>query len=240
MTPQKEIEHVLKQTQISDPEYKTFREKTTKLTVLGHRLPVLQSIVKDGFSFYTKTSEEILATWNTIWQTSQIHEALTLPLLYYRQHLDVLDLAHWRVMKTWIDRIENWEHADNVCSLYSVLYERFPKQIEPTLRTWNRSRNPWKQRASIVSLIYYATPKRKAPPVQLVLELVEPLIPIRDKYVAKAVGWTLRESHKLYPNETLEFLTKHIHELAPDSFSYATEKLSKSQKDGLKLMRKSL
>lgn len=239
MTPLNEIEHALKHTQISDPQYKAFRENTSHLTVLGHRLPVLQSIVKNGFSFYSQSPKDILNIWNDIWQTSRIHEALTLPLLYYRQHLDVLDLAHWRVMKTWIDRIENWEHSDNVCSLYSVLFERFPKQIEPTLRAWNRSNNPWKQRASIVSLIYFASPKRKAPPVQLVLELVEPLIPSRDKYVAKAVGWTLRESHKLYPNETLAFLTQHIQKLAPDSFSYATEHLSKSQKDGLKLMRKS-
>ncbi len=238
MTPLNEITHALKCTQIADPAYKAFREKTSKLIVLGHRLPVLQTLARTGFSFYTKSPKNVLRSWNAIWKTSQTHEALTLPLVYYRHHLDQLGLSHWYVMKQWIHRIENWEHADSLCALYSVIFERFSTQIEPTLRTWNQSKNPWKQRASIVSLIYYTSPKRKAPSVKLVLELVEPLIQSRDTYVAKAVGWTLRESYKLYPKETLAFLTQHIHQLAPASFSYATEKLSKIQKNLLKSRRK--
>mgnify|MGYP001562735586 CR=1 FL=1 len=232
-----EIETKLKQTAVHDPDYKAFREKTSKLTVLGHRLPLLQKITKDGFSFSTKTPDEILKIWDDIWQHSSIHEAMYQPLFYYRNHQASIGKKEWGVMKHWIDRIENWEHSDTLSYLYSILYEKFPVLVEPTFRIWNRSKNPWKQRASIVSLIYYASSKRKAPPVQIVLKLVEPLIKSRDKYVAKAVGWTLRESYNLYPTETLAFITTHVRDLAPDSFSYATEKLSKKEKLGLKRLR---
>ncbi|MFA4845317.1 MAG: DNA alkylation repair protein [Patescibacteria group bacterium] len=117
-------------------------------------------------------------------------------------------------------------------------FERYPKLILPTLLQWNRSSNPWKRRASIVSTIYYASKKRKAPAIKTVLSLVEPLICDRDPYVQKAVGWQLREAYKLWPREILLFLNRHALDLSAISFSYATERLSVRDKDALKQRRK--
>ncbi len=141
-------------------------------------------------------------------------------------------------MKAWANRVENWEHADALGYLYSVLLESFEHLVYPQLKKWNKDASPWKRRLSIVPLIYYATPTRKAPPAQRILPLVENLLSDRDPYVQKAVGWTLRECETLYPEKTFAFLKKHIRDLVPISFSYATERLSPSQKIALKKMRK--
>lgn len=125
---------------IHDPQYKAFRQKTTSLEVLGLRLPAMQQIEQTGFSFYLEPPTEILNVWDHVWKISTIHEVMYLPLFYYRRHRTQLDPAHWRVMKQWINRVENWEHADALCQLYSIFLERYPKQIEPTLRQWNRDR----------------------------------------------------------------------------------------------------
>ena len=232
-----DIESILKKSTGHDPEYKEFREKTTRMSVLGLRLPVMQKIVHDGFTFYDQTEKNILKVWDEVWNTSRLHEVLYLPLFYYRNHKNILGKYEWSIMKHWIERIENWEHADALSYLYSILFEKFPKTVLPTFKQWNKSKNPWKQRVSIVSLIYYASPKRTAPPVDLVLKMVEPLIKSKDRYVNKAVGWTLRESYKLYPVETFLFIKKHISELSADSFSYSTEKVTKAQKVELKKLR---
>lgn len=221
-----------------DPLYKAFREKTTKLKVLGLRLPVMQEIEQTGFSFYKKSQDEILRVWDHVFKTSTIHEVMYLPLFYYRRHRTQLDPTHWRVMKHWIDRVENWEHADALCQLYSILYERYPKLVLPTLKTWNRSKNPWKRRASIVSTIYYASSRRKAPPIKTVLSLIKPLLVDENSYVRKSVGWQLREAYKLWPEETLRFLRKHVLNLSAISFSYATEKLTTNKKKLLKRQRR--
>ena len=234
----KEIERILKRTQAKDdPDYAAFRSKTTNLKVMGHRLPVMQQIVKDGFSFYEKPEKEIHEIWNHIWKNTTIHEAMSLPLFYYRNHRPRLGKKEWNILKTWINEIENWEHSDALSYLYSFLFEKDPKMVLPTLKKWNRSKNPWKQRASIVPLIYYASPNRKAPPAKLVLSMVEPLIGSADKYVNKAVGWTLRECYNLYPKPTLAFLKKHIGRLSANGFSYSTEKLNKKTKAELKKIR---
>ncbi len=236
-----EIETILKKTQPKDdPTYHAFRSKTTKLKVLGHRLPLLHELERKGFSFYNKPSEEILSTWNEIWNSANFHETMSLPLFYYRHHKLTFGKTEWNILKHWADRIENWEHSDSLSYLYSYFFEKHPEMVLPTFQSWNKSKDPWKQRLSITSLIYYASKKRKAPPVELVLSTVEPLIPNRDKYIGKAVGWTLRESYKLYPKETLEFIENHMGGLSPDAFSYSTEKVDKKTKEKLTNRRKVL
>ena len=237
MTPIQEIIQALRVKIRHDPAYKAFREKTTKLAVLGLRVPVIHEIVRSNFSFYQKSPRELIAIWNRIWTSSCINEVLLIPLLYYRRHLHLLDPAHWRVLKTWINRVDNWEHADALCALYSIFFERYPRLVQPTLKEWNQSSNAWERRASIVSMIYYASTKRIAPTFRTVISLIEPLIGDQDRYVQKAIGWQLRELHKLYPAQTLSLLLQHARELSPTSFSYATERLTQKEKERIKKKR---
>ena len=101
--------------------------------------------------------------------------------------------------------------------------------MQPTLKEWNQSSNAWERRASIVSMIYYASTKRIAPTFRTVISLIEPLIGDQDRYVQKAIGWQLRELHKLYPAQTLSLLY-NTPELSPTSFSYATERLTQKER----------
>lgn len=229
---------LLKLERKDDETYKAFRKNVTNLNVLGLRVPVIKGVEKLGFSFYHKPEKLILKTWDFIWKQSDIHEVMSLPLFYYRRHKQKLDVTHWKTMKQWINRVENWEHADALCQLYSIMYERHTKLIEPTLRTWNTSNNSWKRRASIVSTIYYASKNRKPPSRKVVLSLIEPLLLDKDPYVQKAVGWQLREAYNLWPTDVLKFIDIHISNLSPISFSYATEKLDKKTKTVLKAKRK--
>lgn len=193
--------------------------------------------LKRGFSFSKLPDTEQWKIWNHIIRNSRLHEAQMAAIRFAEDRVRANGKREWSYVRGWINFVDNWSHSDVLSKVYSFLLERHPDIILPQLKKWNCAKNPWKQRASIVSLIYYASPKRKAPPIKTVLELVEPLIKSRDKYVAKAVGWTLREAYNLYPKETFAFITTHVRELAPDSFSYATEKISRSQKEVLKKQR---
>jgi len=225
----KSLETRLKKQAVHDPAYKAFREKTTKLPVIGLRLPVLNAFAKS----LDATTEEL----DELWHTSTFHESKTIALLALIRQKRVLGKKEWAVLKRWVEHIDNWEHSDNLSALYSLLVEHHPDWILPTLRAWNKSTNPWKQRASIVPLIFYASPKRKAPKADLVFNMVKPLLHAKDPYVQKGVGWTLRECYKLYPNETYQFLIEHVCDLSATSYSYATEKVTKKEKGVLKRIR---
>ncbi len=200
-------------------------------------MPNLNRLVHEGFSFYKKTDQEILKDWDQVWNQATLHDVMSLPLIYYRWKSSTLTSADFHVFKRWMERVENWAHADQLCQILSILYEKNPKLVEPTLRQWNRSTNPWKRRASVVSTIYYASPRRTPPSRKVILSLIEPLLQDRDTYVQKGVGWQLRETYKLWPREILTFLEAHVLELPAITFSYATEKLPPSDKRRLKSAR---
>ncbi len=230
-----EVERELKK--LEDHVYKASNEKFAISRSVGISSPKLAARLKQGFSFSKLPDNEQWKLWNFIFRNSRQHETQMAALRFAEERIKTNGKLQWNYLRGWIDFVDNWTHSDVLSKIYSFLLERHPDLILSQLKKWNRSKNSWKQRASIVSLIYYASKKRKAPSMETVLELVEPLIRSRDKYVAKAVGWTLRESHNLYPKETLAFLTTHIRDLAPNSFSYATEKLSSKEKEILKRLR---
>ncbi|MBI4257096.1 DNA alkylation repair protein [Candidatus Uhrbacteria bacterium] len=237
--PLREVETRVRKLPVDAPYKAFFRSATgTKLKFLAVRMPNLNQLVHEGFSFYKKTDREILKDWDQVWNQTTLHDVMSLPLIYYRWKSSTLTSADFYVCKRWMERVENWAHADQLCQLLSILYEKNPKLVEPTLRQWNHSKNPWKRRASVVCTIYYASKKRTPPSRKVVLFLIEPLLQDKDHYVQKGVGWQLREAYKLWPREILSFLESHVLELPAITFSYATEKLTKIDKNRLKEARR--
>lgn len=231
-----EIERELKK--LADPSYKASNDRFHIPRSVGVSSVKLKPRLKQGFSFSRLPEIDQWKIWNFILRNSRLHEAQMAALRFAEDRVLTNGKREWNYLRGWVDFVDNWAHSDVLSKIYSFLLERHPDLILPQLKKWNRSKHPWKQRASIVSLIYYASPKRKAPNVKTVLEMVEPLIPARDPYVQKGVGWTLRESYNLYPKETLAFLEQHIRELPAIVFSYATEKLDAQTKERLKKQRK--
>jgi hypothetical protein len=133
--PLKEVEDAVRRLPV-DASYREFFALTTKtkLPFLGVRTPDLNRLVRDGFSFYTQSDDAILRIWGQVGLCAFLHDVMSLPLIYYRWKSSTLTPAHFRVFKKWMERIENWAHADQLCQLFSILYERYPKLVEPTLR----------------------------------------------------------------------------------------------------------
>ncbi|MBI4713768.1 DNA alkylation repair protein [Candidatus Uhrbacteria bacterium] len=226
-----EVERELKK--LEDKVYKTSNDRFNIPRSVGISSEKLKTRIKNGFSFSKLPDVEQWKIWNFIIRNSRMHEAQMSALRFAEDRIETIGKQEWNYLRGWADFVDNWAHSDVLSKVYSFLLEKNSDLILPTLKKWNKSKNPWKERTSIVSLIYYASPKRKAPSVQLVLEMVEPLITIKDKYVQKGVGWTLRECHKLYPKETLNFIWTNVRNLSADSFFYATEKFLKTEKTRL-------
>lgn len=233
-----EVEREIKK--LADKTYKISNDKFNISRSCGVASEKLKNRLTHGFSFSNLPDIEQWKIWNFIMRNSRLHEAQMAALRFAEEAVSRYQVAgkEWNFLRGWVDFIDNWAHSDVLSKIYSFLLEQRPDLIMSTLKKWNKSKNPWKQRVSIVSLIYYASPKRKAPPVKVILEMVEPLIGVKDKYVQKGIGWALRESYKLYPKKTLAFLQTHVKQLSADAFSYGTEKLDKYTKTKLKSLRR--
>ena len=157
--------------------------------------------------------------------------------LYFYQRKSISQ-SEFQKLKTWVNRISCWEHSDDLSKIYATVVEENPEWIIPSLKNWNKSKNSWKRRQSVVSLIEYARKRKRVLPFNDLIGFVKNLLDDGDYYVQKGVGWTLREIYNVYPKKTLGFIETHLHEIRPTAYSSATEKLDKQTKNKLNKLRK--
>ena len=208
---------------------------------LGLTLPVQRRRLEAGYSFSGSPLPARLKIWTRVWWEAPHFEAKSQAMLFAKTIRASADLGRaWPTLRDWVGGVESWPHSDGLSAFYARALEAHPAPVYPTLARWNRARNPWKRRQSIVSLIYYASARATVLPVRRLLPLVEALLGDPDVYVQKGLGWTLREIGNCYPDAHRGFLDEHITRLSPIAFSAATEKLTRAQKTPYKARRASM
>lgn len=211
----------------------------SKLRYIGLKVPQLRQAMRLGFSFSKEDKAKQAKIWDQVWWDSDCYEVMSLALAWFYDSKQRQGIArYWPLLKKWSARIDNWAHSDTLSGIYARILEDHPEKVYPTLIKWNKSKNPWLRRLSMVSLIYYSLQRERVLPIKKILSLVEPHLDDDHHYVQKGIGWTLREAHNVYPQSTFPFIKKHIRRLKPQAFSAATEKMSTNQKALLKRLRR--
>ncbi len=211
----------------------------SRLQYLNLKIPLVRAVYKKGFSFSHLPDEELWAVWDYIWKHSQIFEVMLLSS-YWVSSRSLEDLLnHKKIILSWLDRVDNWAHSDEMSAHYAKLFEHEPKIMKTVFEKWNRSKNPWMRRQSIVGILFYSRFRKRAPDANFILKLVDELIEDDHYYVQKGVGWALRECWNVYPEKTFRYLKKNAHRIPPAGWTAATEKLSLSEKKVLKSLRQS-
>lgn len=122
---------------------------------LGLRTPVRRKLVKAGFSFSDRGEEEVLGIWDGIWRSTEWADVMFAVLDHYRVKLKAgVPSGFWPLAVGWIDRVDNWAHADDLARVYSWALAADHDQVYPSLVAWNRLDQEWHRRVSIVSLIH--------------------------------------------------------------------------------------
>lgn len=201
------------------------------------RVPIVRKHLEaTHFSFLEQSNQKILNSWDFIWKNSECFEVMSTALYFYQRKS--ISQSEFQKLKTWVNRISCWEHSDDLSKIYATVVEENPEWIIPILKNWNKSKNSWKRRQSVVSLIEYARKRKRVLPFNDLIGFVKNLLDDGDYYVQKGVGWTLREIYNVYPKKTLGFIETHLHEIRPTAYSSATEKLDKQTKNKLNKLRK--
>ncbi len=151
-------------------------------------------------------------------------------LLTYKTEFTKATFLH---ITKWLEGgIKNWGHCDSLCG--GVLIEFYTKKIVTTtdLAGWVKAKSQWKRRALPVSLITFL--KKLKVPVKELLPLVEPLMMDEERVVHQGLGWFLREAWKVEPKPVEALLLQWKDKSARLIFQYATEKMTKEQKERYK------
>jgi 3-methyladenine DNA glycosylase AlkD len=208
---------------------------------LGLAVPVQRQMLRLGYSFSRLPFEQQLPVWDALWRQARYYEAKTQALYYSAARRKPAELAQlWSVVHGWIETVDCWDSSDELSSIYARILEveGLREEVYAVLCRWNRSTNPWKRRQSILSLLYYSRSRRSVLPSTRIFPLIESLIEDDDRFVQKAVGWSLREALTPFPDETEAFIRRHVKTLSPTAFTEATRKLPPDLRQQIKAARR--
>lgn len=199
-------------------------DERSRLRHWGTSLPHQRSIAKMSHSFSHLTDERIWNEWLRVWKTSDIHDVKSVAQhwMFDRKRKD-LRLKKYRDLLAMAADIDNWAHSDSLSSVLAEVLEKKPELFKIYLK-WNRSKNPWLRRQSLVGVYCYARMRKTHVPAAKSLKLVEALLDDPHFYVQRAVGWTLREIDRVDSVKQRAFVRKHLHRISGVAW-FATSEL---------------
>lgn len=215
---------------------KKYMGQGSKLTYLGHPIPIARSILKNKLQIFELPFEQQFKVFEKNWVESQTFEGKALSIFWLESLPKETILKNAKKILKWADQIDNWAHSDGLCALYAYLFENSQKEVLPVYKKWNSHKNPWLRRCSLVGLYFYSRFRKTQPTFKLSKQMITPHLQAPEYYVQKAVGWTLRETYNVYPSETIQFLNDNITKITPIAWVAASEKLKAPFK--LKLLKK--
>ena len=112
-----------------------------------------------------------------------------------------------------------WDHVDEVSHRVGELLLAFPAEVEPVVRSWQRSDDRWLRRASIICQIG----ARDRTDLVLLTEAISANAADRDFFLRKAIGWALRSYAYTDPDWVRAFVATH--DLSPLSVREAIKHL---------------
>lgn len=213
--------------------------ETSALKFLNHSMPTLRNELSTLFPTKEESySPELYEDMKTLWCESDIFDAKTIAVCW----LDKQDVEFLKKNKkdilAWAEKIDNWAHSDGLCSVYARLFEHAQSEVLPIYLKWNKHRNSWLRRCSMVGTFYYSRNRKNQPSFDTVKNLVLPHLTAEEYYVQKGVGWTIREMYNAYPKQTLSLIKKHNTDLTSVAWVAASEKLPLKIKSPLLKLRK--
>jgi 3-methyladenine DNA glycosylase AlkD len=212
----------------------------TKHKIIGVSTKTQQQLAKEFYGL-KKDGENLMPLIHDAFTKSDIYEVKNAALLLAEYNFKTIDKRSlYKTLSSWVGYIDNWGHSDTLSKLLTRFLEmnEFEKPFLETLKKWNKHKNPWLRRQSMVALLYYSRTKDQHPPFKTIIALVSTQLEAKEYYVQKGLGWTLRESYNVYPELTYKFVSDNFHKVSPVAFTAAIEKMSEKEKTILKQKRK--
>jgi 3-methyladenine DNA glycosylase AlkD len=216
------------------------QEVVAHLSALHGDVPMHRRESRKVYSFSADPFLQQLAIWDELWHTSNNFWIRLHAFFFLERHLKKESelLAMWPVIVEWQSRVDDWGLCDALSKIYTKILEVAEDEVYVQLKTWNADNDLWKRRQSVVSLLYYSRTKKKYVSFDKITALIEPLLADKEYYVQKGVGWSLREMHNVYPEQTFLWLKQHIRLISSIAFTIAIEKMTPEMRDELKADRK--
>ena len=197
----------------------------------GVKVPVLRKIAGEVVGAYKKDGDALRSIAIESWgRGSREHQLVALFIL---ASVKLAPAERWEVGVRFLPDVSNWESCDQLCA--ALLGEALAKDpgYMDVIEDWVEDENFWVRRASLVAPVYLRRAKYSEQVMfdldQRTLAICDARLNDREKYIRKAVDWSVREVIKRRYDLGREWL-----------FAQADSELSRTARSTLKLAAKKL
>jgi 3-methyladenine DNA glycosylase AlkD len=203
-------------------------------------IPTHRRESKQKYTFSALPFGEQLVVWDELWRTADDWWVRLHAFFFLERHIKKENELKemWPVIVHWQDQVDDWGLCDSLAKIYTKILEVEPVVVYTQLKQWNKDKNLWKRRQSLVSLLYYSRTKKLYLDFNQIEPLITHLLADKEYYVQKGLGWALRELRNVYPVETISYLQTHIKQISAIAFTIAIEKLDAGTINEIKVLRK--
>jgi 3-methyladenine DNA glycosylase AlkD len=128
------------------------------------------------------------------------------------------------MLKKIADECEGWAMLDYLATLHlGMLALDYGEAIYSKVRKWTKSKHMWTRRAAI--LIHVLPARKKALNERYAWSTFEELLHEKEFFIRKAIGWTLRECSRYYPEKVFEFIRDHVDQMSGLTLREGSRKL---------------
>ena len=176
---------------------------------LGVSVPEIEAMAKGWREAITL--EERLALAAGLWE-SDLHEVRVAAAKLLVQARIRPDEAVWELIAGWVPQFDAWAIADQVCKAGEKRVMADLSRLD-TVEAWVESPLMWQRRAALVITLPLAKLNNLKPAEaaarERVLGWMLALMPDRDWFIQKAIGWWLRDLSKHDAQRVRQFLAEH-------------------------------
>ena len=174
----------------------------------GLLTPVLRNLIKQ----YKKDIQALICKDALIlaqrFYSSHIEEQVLAGNYILQIKIDCLAPSQFGYLDKALDHFRSWSQVDDICveggKVIHPLLLKHPKETIILLRKWNKSKNMWKRRASVVPFTRKVGESGRF--TKEGLELCANLIWDKEDLVQKAVGWALKDMMRGNKKKVLNYV----------------------------------
>ncbi|HEY45541.1 MAG: hypothetical protein AMJ88_12415 [Anaerolineae bacterium SM23_ 63] len=174
----------------------------------GVKVPFLRKMADEVVRAYKKDNTDLREVALVCWGRGSREHQLVALFILAKVRLETAE--RWQMGERFLPDVENWESCDQLCMalLGQALAE--DSRYMNVLESWVEDRNFWVRRAALVAPVYLRR-ANYAENVALDLDrrtlaICEALLDDQEKYIRKAVDWSVREVIKRHYDLGREWL----------------------------------
>lgn len=158
-------------------------------------------IAKSGYPPYEQLDKMVRFAWEQPQREWQYVAMEILEKFNKKADQSILNLVEWMIMnESW------WDSVDFIApNIAGAVFKKYPEIKMQYIEKWMQSGNIWLQR----SCLLHQLRDNKTADRDLLFNLCDRLSAHPDFFIRKAIGWSLRQYSKAFPEAVIDFVNTH-------------------------------